>query len=87
MNKNEEWDVMIKVFLWVYPPFQQIKVWDVERKKSYGMLRGHAGSVKSLSCHPTNSGKEITLLPLLSQMFDVFKWCTLSNFSLFLANK
>ncbi|KMT12796.1 hypothetical protein BVRB_4g088900 [Beta vulgaris subsp. vulgaris] len=32
-----------------------IKVWDVERKKSYGMLRGHAGSVKSLSCHPTNS--------------------------------
>ncbi|XP_021758636.1 denticleless protein homolog A-like [Chenopodium quinoa] len=32
-----------------------IKLWDVEQKKCYGMLRGHVGSVKSVSCHPTNS--------------------------------
>ncbi|KAL2926196.1 Denticleless protein-like protein [Bienertia sinuspersici] len=32
-----------------------IKLWDVEHKKCYGMLRGHVGSVKSVSCHPTNS--------------------------------
>lgn len=32
-----------------------IKLWDVEQKKCYGMLLGHVGSVKSVSCHPTNS--------------------------------
>ncbi|KNA22515.1 hypothetical protein SOVF_033480 [Spinacia oleracea] len=32
-----------------------IKLWDVEQKKCYGLLKGHEGSVKSVSCHPTNS--------------------------------
>ncbi|KAL2929288.1 Denticleless protein-like protein [Bienertia sinuspersici] len=35
--------------------WSKIKLWDVEHKKCYGMLRGHVGSVKSVSCHPTNS--------------------------------
>ncbi|CAO2833591.1 unnamed protein product [Amaranthus hypochondriacus] len=31
-----------------------IKVWDVEQKKCCAVLRGHSGSVKSVSNHPTN---------------------------------
>ncbi|XP_030443416.2 uncharacterized protein LOC115665714 isoform X1 [Syzygium oleosum] len=34
---------------------QTIRLWDVENRKSSGVLMGHAGSVKSLCSHPTNS--------------------------------
>ncbi|KAK9119795.1 hypothetical protein Scep_017888 [Stephania cephalantha] len=35
---------------------QTIKVWDVEKKACISALIGHTGSVKSLSCHPSNPG-------------------------------
>ncbi|KAK9108164.1 hypothetical protein Syun_024175 [Stephania yunnanensis] len=35
---------------------QTIKVWDVEKKACISALTGHTGSVKSLSCHPSNPG-------------------------------
>lgn len=34
---------------------QTIRLWDVEKMKSTSVLMGHAGSVKSLCSHPTNS--------------------------------
>ncbi|KAL6548788.1 hypothetical protein OROGR_008554 [Orobanche gracilis] len=33
---------------------QSIKVWDAQEKKCIRALRCHVGSVKSISCHPTN---------------------------------
>ncbi|KAL6523205.1 hypothetical protein OROGR_016808 [Orobanche gracilis] len=33
---------------------QSIKVWDAQEKKCIRALRWHVGSVKSISCHPTN---------------------------------
>ncbi|KAK1281076.1 hypothetical protein QJS04_geneDACA002753 [Acorus gramineus] len=33
---------------------QMIKIWDVERQKCAGIMKGHTGSVKSLSSHPFN---------------------------------
>ncbi|KAL0331933.1 UNVERIFIED_CONTAM: Denticleless proteinA [Sesamum calycinum] len=33
---------------------QSIKVWDTEQKKCIRALMGHTGSIKSISCHPTN---------------------------------
>ncbi|KAL0344031.1 UNVERIFIED_CONTAM: Denticleless protein [Sesamum angustifolium] len=35
---------------------QSIKVWDTEQKKCIRALMGHTGSIKSISCHPTNQG-------------------------------
>ncbi|KAK1299111.1 hypothetical protein QJS10_CPB14g00065 [Acorus calamus] len=32
----------------------KIKIWDVERQKCTGIMKGHTGSVKSLSSHPFN---------------------------------
>ncbi|KAI4998521.1 hypothetical protein ZWY2020_053863 [Hordeum vulgare] len=33
---------------------QTVKIWSVENKKCLGVLSGHTGSVKSLSCHSSN---------------------------------
>ncbi|KAG7017781.1 Denticleless protein-like protein [Cucurbita argyrosperma subsp. argyrosperma] len=33
---------------------QSMKLWDVQEMKCIGILRGHKGSVKSISSHPTN---------------------------------
>ncbi|EYU44784.1 hypothetical protein ABFS82_08G008400 [Erythranthe guttata] len=33
---------------------QSIKVWDTQQQKCVRALMGHNGSIKSLSCHPTN---------------------------------
>uniref|UniRef100_A0A453H576 Uncharacterized protein n=1 Tax=Aegilops tauschii subsp. strangulata TaxID=200361 RepID=A0A453H576_AEGTS len=35
---------------------QTVKIWSVENKKCLGVLSGHTGSVKSLSCHSSNPG-------------------------------
>lgn len=44
------------------PSYVQIRLWDVENRKSSGVLMGHAGSVKSLCSHPTNSGSHLDLV-------------------------
>ncbi|PIN04488.1 Peroxisomal targeting signal type 2 receptor [Handroanthus impetiginosus] len=33
---------------------QSIKIWDTQRQKCIRALMGHTGSIKSISCHPTN---------------------------------
>jgi hypothetical protein len=34
----------------------QVKIWSVGNRKCIGVLSGHTGSVKSLSCHSSNPG-------------------------------
>ncbi|EPS65344.1 hypothetical protein M569_09434, partial [Genlisea aurea] len=36
---------------------QSIKVWDANEKKCTRTLLGHTGSIKTISCHPTNQGE------------------------------
>ncbi|KAL8471281.1 hypothetical protein ACS0TY_028798 [Phlomoides rotata] len=33
---------------------QSIKIWDIEERKCIRALMGHTGSIKSISCHPSN---------------------------------